>query len=356
MLLGLMTSNLSNEERYFTELSKIAKQQNLNICRFTPQQIDIETKEVHAEILDKNQENWVEQTVAIPDFIYDRTFHGLTRETNDVTEKINWLKNNSVFLGHGLPSKWELYEALKDHPHLQAFLPKTVKIQTAEDMWIQLDEHDRIVLKPAFGARGTGIYLVIKTAKGGIVTMTKKGEKYERVFQSKSPLNKWVDRLLQRYSYLCQPYLDLSTADHHPFDLRVLLQKNKQNQWVERGRGIRLGQKESITANVATGGLFLPITTFLHQYSDTIPLTAEHTIQHILRTLPDQVEARFNRLFELGIDIGVDKNGQVWILDINSKPGRKIIESLYPTQYHHLYLAPILYCQYLSKSLLKAGE
>ena len=195
MLLGLMTSNLSSEEQYFTELAKVAQQQNLDICRFTPQQIDIETKEIHAEILDEKQGKWIAKRLPIPDFIYDRTFHGLTRETNDVTEKINWLKKQSIFLGHGLPSKWELYEALKDHPHLQAFLPKTIKIQTAEDMWKQLDEHERIVLKPAFGARGTGIYLVTKTAEGGIVTMTKKAEKYERVFQSKSPLNKWVDRL-----------------------------------------------------------------------------------------------------------------------------------------------------------------
>jgi glutathione synthase/RimK-type ligase-like ATP-grasp enzyme len=356
MLLGLMTSNLSVEEKYFTELAKVARQQSLDICRFTPQQIDIETKEIHAQVLDENQENWMDQKMVVPDFIYDRTFHGLTRETTDLTEKIKWLKKQSTFLGYGLPSKWEIYEALKNHPHLQAFLPKTSKIHTSEDMWKQLDEHERIVLKPAFGARGTGIYLVKKTNEGAIVTMTKKAEKYERSFQSKSHVNKWVDRLLQRYSYLCQPYLELSTAENHPFDLRVLLQKDHRNQWVERGRGIRLGQKDNITANIATGGLFLPVTTFLQTYPDTIPLAAEHTIQHILRTLPDQVEARFNRLFELGIDLGVDRNGQVWILDINSKPGRKIIESLYPAQYHQLYLAPILYCQYLAKSLLKAGE
>ena len=107
---------------------------------------------------------------------------------------------------------------------------------------------------------------------------------------------------------------------------------------------------------MATGGLFLPITTFLQQYSDTIPLSAKIYDSTYSSDLPDQVEARFNRLFELGIDLGVDRNGQVWILDINSKPGRKIIEALYPTQYHELHLAPILYCQYLSKSLLKAGE
>lgn len=356
MLLGLMTSNLSNEQSYFTEISKIAKQQNLHVCRFIPQQLNIETKEIQGEQFDFDQDCWVSQVTSIPDFIYDRCFHGLTRETSEVTEKINWLKQHSIFLGYGLPSKWEIYETFKSHPLLQGFLPKTDKIQTAEDAWKQLEEHQKIVLKPSFGARGTGIYLLKKDDSKITVTMTKKGEKYDRTFQSRSQLNKWIDRLLQRYSYLCQPYLELTTHENHPFDLRVFLQKNSRNEWIERGRGIRLGQKEHITANIATGGLFLPIHTFLKQYPNTIPLPAEHTIHHILRTLPDLIEAKFNRLFELGIDIGIDRNGQVWILDMNSKPGRKMIEALYPAQYEKLYRAPILYCDYLAKSLLKAGE
>ena len=62
MLLGLMTSNLSGEEKYFTELAKVAQQQNLDICRFTPQQIDIETKEIHAEVLNEKQGNYCQKS------------------------------------------------------------------------------------------------------------------------------------------------------------------------------------------------------------------------------------------------------------------------------------------------------
>lgn len=356
MLFGIMTTNFSNEQQYVTELAKAAQQHQVEVCRFSPLQIDIKTKEIQAEIWDSEKESWMNKTVPLPDFVYDRSFYGLTRETTEITEKVNWLKKQSVFLGYGLPSKWDVYKALKDHPLLQAFLPKTVQIETAEDMWTQLAEHERIVLKPSFGARGTGIYLLERTDAGTNVTMTKKTETYKRLFQSKSQLNKWVDRLLQRYSYLCQPYLELATAQNEPFDFRILMQKDKRNQWVEKGRGIRLGQKDHITANIATGGLFLPITAFLQQYRDVLPLAAEQTIHHILRTLPEQVEATFHRLFELGIDLGVDRSGQVWILDINSKPGRKMIEVLYPDQYDRLYHSPILYSQYLAHSLLKAGE
>lgn len=356
MLFGIMVTNFSNETQYVTELAKAAQQYQTEVCRFTPLQIDVKAKEIQGEIWDTDKESWESKSVPLPDFVYDRSFYGLTRETTEITEKVNWLKEQSVFLGYGLPSKWEIYKALKDHPLLQAFLPKTVQIETAEDIWKQMEDHERIVLKPSFGSRGTGIYLLEKTDAGTSVTITKKTEIHKRLFQSKSQLNKWVDRLLQRYSYLCQPYLELATSKNEPFDLRILMQKNKRNQWVEKGRGIRLGQKNHITANIATGGLFLPVTAFIQQYLNAIPLAAEQTIHHILRTLPEQVEATFHRLFELGIDLGVDQNGKVWILDINSKPGRKIIEVLYPNQYEQLYHSPILYSQYLAHSLLKAGE
>ena len=46
------------------------------------------------------------------------------------------------------------------------------------------------------------------------------------------------------------------------------------------------------------------------------------TIDNIVLQLPPFIESRHGRLVELGIDIGVDKNGEVWIIEINSKPGR----------------------------------
>lgn len=356
MLLGVMTTNLGNEQGYFTEIAKAAHKRNIEFCRFTPDQINIQSKQMNGEKYNYDENNWIAETLPIPNFIYDRTFHSVTRKENEISDNIKWLKSETTFLGHGLPSKWDIYEALKDHPLLQAFLPPTSKLETAEDVIHKLDDYKQIVLKPTFGSRGSGLYLLSSTESGTMIKTFKKGEKQERLFKSKSQLIKWLARLLQKYSYLCQPYLKLATKEEEPFDLRILLQKNHRNQWVERGRGIRLGQKGLLTANLATGGLMLPIVTFLRQHPHSIPLQAEQTIEHIIRTLPQEVELKFNRLFELGIDLGIDQDGKIWILDINSKPGRKVVELLYPNHIEKLYHAPALYCHFLANHLLKAGE
>lgn len=356
MLIGLMSTKDTQEIHYFTELAKAATSFEMKVCKFTPENINIESKKIKGErfVIEKN--SWISGSFDLPDFVYDRCFHGLSREHNDNREKINWLKEQSNFLGLGLPGKWDVYQLLKNHPLLQAFFPETTRVTTSEEIIEHLERMEKIIIKPEFGSGGLGIYLLTKTKDSTIVSMTKKGTKYDRQFESQSQLNKWLQHLINRYSYLCQPYLELSNQKNEPFDLRILLQKNERNQWIERGRGIRLGKQGHITSNLTMGGEALSLDTFIQKNPDTIPVSVEQTIQHILRTLPVETEAVFQRLFELGIDLGIDKKGQIWILDINSKPGRKIIQTLQPDAMKEIFKAPFRYSQYLAEHLLKAGE
>ncbi len=53
----------------------------------------------------------------------------------------------------------------KNHPHLQAFFPETVQVTTPEDIMGHLERLDKIIIKPEFGAGGTGIYLLSKNRR-----------------------------------------------------------------------------------------------------------------------------------------------------------------------------------------------
>lgn len=121
------------------------------------------------------------------------------------------------------------------------------------------------------------------------------------------------------------------------------------------GRGIRTGQKTELhQISPRAGSHFIG---YFHQKNpETISIAVEQKIQHILRTLPRETEAVFERLFELGIDLGIDKKGQIWIMDINSKPGRKIIQAIQPEAMKDIHRAPFQYSRYLADHLQKAGE
>jgi hypothetical protein len=119
--LGVMVSSFNQERPYIVNLVKAAANYQIELFRFTPSEIKIDRNKITGEWYDVSQKAWFSSDFQIPDFVYDRFFHGLNRQHTDDREAINWLKKQTTFLGFGLPGKWAIYSALKDNPFLQAF-------------------------------------------------------------------------------------------------------------------------------------------------------------------------------------------------------------------------------------------
>ncbi|WP_180954566.1 YheC/YheD family protein [Bacillus sp. V5-8f] len=351
-----MATRKHAEEPYFTKIAQMSEEAGVQVFRFCPDQIKIHEKTVYGDVFDQQLRQWIPKDFTIPDFIYDRHFRGLIRNSDEISHNIKWLKKNAVFLGHGLPGKYKVFQSLSKIDSLSRFLPPTNKVRIPEDIWLDLSIHSRVMLKPEFGSKGTGIYLIENKENGSLVRMTKKEGGFERLFDKKAALHKWFRYLIEQCPYLTQPYLELSNAQGKPWDLRILIQKDSSGMWTERVRGARLGRAHCITANLAAGAQVIPFDIMLKGFPLKLQGKIQESIDHIIQHLPHELETRIARLFELGLDLGVDKKGDVWILDINSKPGRKIMELLDPDNMHKLYKAPSLYCTFLNAELLKAGE
>ncbi|RFU64370.1 YheC/YheD family protein [Bacillus sp. V59.32b] len=353
--LGIMASRLRSEETYFTEIALAADKENVAIYIFCPDKVNTQSETITGEAYDYKNNKWTASQFPIPDFIYDRSFHGLVRQSEKVRYKINWLQNHSMFLGFGLPGKSEVHQFLSKIASLSRFHPPLKKVYETADIWKELNDHGKIMLKPEFGSRGIGIYLLSIKDGGWVVRMTKKEEGYARFFDNKTILNRWLTYLLEECPYVSQPYLELFNNEDEPFDIRILLQKDSENNWIERGRGVRVGRKHCITANLSAGARAFPFEKLLQAFPADLQPQISKSIQDIVNLLPRELETRFNRLFEIGVDLGIDKKGNVWLLDINSKPGRKIIELLHPEKMPELHKAPILYVRCLAEELSKAG-
>ncbi|WP_409304521.1 YheC/YheD family protein [Peribacillus sp. SCS-155] len=356
LALGLMSFNFMSELGYFTEIAKASAQHDITVYRFSPENIDTQNDLIKGEWFDIHSGIWLPASFPVPPFIYDRLFQGMMNSSERTREKIKWLKDHSTFLGYGLPGKWEVFQSVARLSGLKVFFPETSKIYESRDIWAELHKHGRIMLKPEFGSGGMGIYLLSKDKNSVRIRMTKKDGGYERTLSNVDQIERWFSVLLSESPYICQQYLELSNRENRPYDVRLFLQKDERNIWTERGRGVRVGSKHAVTANLAAGAKAIPFQSLLRSYPADIQKRIENSISVIKRTLPQELEKRFRRLFELGIDIGIDRSGKVWILDINSKPGRKLIEQLLQDKTHLLYSAPLLYCKYLDSELVKAGD
>jgi glutathione synthase/RimK-type ligase-like ATP-grasp enzyme len=348
---GIMSLNLESESDYFKEIAMLAESCGMECFRFIPSQINPHTLHVKGKKFDAKAKAWIDEEFPIPPILYDRCFYGEDDHSKQCLPIISWLKNRKdiTFLGYGLPNKLDLYNVLKNTP-LSPYLPPTQHASNTKLIIKELAAKKKLILKPTNGAHGYGIYSLKKNDKTYHVKTEKQKQIVSRIFPNEAKLLQWLQSIITKRQYLVQPYLELVTNEMQPFDIRVLLQKDKQGNWGELVRGIRIGNTGGIVSNLSAGG---SCTAFSEWVSALPKAKAEYIMEeldYILSELPPLLENAFLPLFELGVDIGIAQNGSIWILDINSKPGRKVLLQTRPDLKDTLYLAPLIYGKYLSQA------
>ncbi|KAF0817971.1 MULTISPECIES: YheC/YheD family endospore coat-associated protein [unclassified Cytobacillus] len=346
---GIMTLNKQSEQPYFMELAKRANEYNINCFRFVPSDINPISERIAGDTFNPSSREWEPAEFTVPEILYDRCFYGNDSHSKQCISIVNWLKarNDIQFLGYGLPNKLELYEILS-RSNISPYLLKTDRFTGADSFLNSLIPDQPCILKPASGSQGQGIYYIEKTGKIILVKTDKRNGQVTRSFETEKKAAGWLNKLTADRQYLIQPYVNLSNNDGQPFDIRILLQKNRIGAWKEMGRGIRTGREGGIVSNLSAGGSNISFEDWIAQYPSSLKSFLSDELNDITDTLPAVLERKLPPLFEMGIDIGVETNGSIWILDINSKPGRKTILNSQPEMKEELYTAPLLYAKFLA--------
>jgi len=349
--LGIMTLNMESEASYIDEMAKLAESCEMECFRFLPSKIQPHTLQVKGKKFDSKTNSWNDSEFPIPTIIYDRCFYGDDEHSKQCLPIVSWLKcrNDLTFLGYGLPNKLELYETLRKSI-LSAYLPPSQSVTSTGMVLKELQEKKRLILKPINGSQGYGIYYLKKNDKTFHVKTEKQKQIISRIFPNTTKLIQWLQTLITKRQYLLQPYLELSNNELQPFDIRILLQKNKHGDWAEQGKGVRQGNTGGILSNLSAGGIVANYADWLITFPVTKREYIRNEIEYIITNLPPLLEKEFLPLFELGVDIGIAKDGSIWILDVNSKPGRKVVLQTQPDLKETLNLAPLLYAKYLSQT------
>ncbi|BCB02909.1 YheC/YheD family endospore coat-associated protein [Bacillus sp. KH172YL63] len=347
--LGIMTLTPQETNPYFLEIAKHSLSHMVDLYLFSPKGISPIDETVEGYHFNRLSQKWVEEVFNIPDYIYDRTYYQNDMESRQAKAIVQWLKNQKHirFLGYGLPNKWHLYEKLR-HTSLSPYIPETFLAADGYHLMNLLDEHQDIIIKPVDGAQGYAVYHITSVTGGILLRTTKKQGIMERTFPSKDMFLRWVGRILQRHTFICQKRLPNLTKSGAPFDMRILLNKDQSGEWREFQRAVRLGEENAILTNISRGAAY-------HSFSDW--KKADHRrdwafiegeITGILDDMPVLLEDHFSPLFEIGVDLIIGEDQSLWILDMNSKPGHKLVGAIEPEKLSALYNAPLDYCDYLS--------
>lgn len=341
---GLMTLNVNNEKGYFYELAKRAKSHNILCFRFVPSSIHPVTQKVTGEQFNSTTNEWEQGEFPIPEVIYDRCFYKDDPHSSQCKAIVKWLKTREdiLFLGHGLPDKLQLYKAIAE-TNLSPYLLDSEPVASGESLIQSLSPKQSAIIKPVNGSQGKGIYLIEKATNEVIIQTDKQNTHISRTFTTFHSASSWLNELIQQQDYFVQPYVNLKDRKSHPFDIRTLIQKNEKGNWEEICRGVRTGMKDGIISNLSAGGTITSFESWINSLPASKSEFINKELDDVLSRIPIILEQKFPPLFELGVDIGVSESGAIWILDINSKPGRTLALTLNPESTEKLFNAPFLY-------------
>ncbi|MFC7442816.1 YheC/YheD family protein [Laceyella putida] len=335
-VIGIFTTSYSgNTEQpfgkrstLFKEFIKAGLEENPIIYAFTPDMVDWQNHIIYGWHVVGNQ--WKRFKAPFPDVIYERIPNRTIEARSSVQACLNRFKNefNCQIFNQGFFNKWKIHQWLSSHPYTASFVPETYLSPSISTIKQMLDRHYMVYLKPSGGSLGLGIFRITHSPGTGYFCRYREG--------NRNVLHKFrsLDKLINHYfakeperfnKYIVQQGIRLIKHDKRPVDFRVHLHKDGSGQWTVVAIGSKAAGPGCVTTHVRTGGIIIPTDQILQNIFEEQAALIEANVKQasitIAETLEDHVDGP---LGELGMDMGVDRKGSVWLFEVNSKPGRHI--------------------------------
>lgn len=328
----------------------------MNVFVFTPQGIDWMKGRTEGFIYEEKDNRWVSGTYPLPAIVYDRCFFTNRTQYGEHRSAVRRLQDeyHTLLLGCGLKGKQDVQLMLERDGRFANYLPRTAALRSMRSVSDWLRKHGQLIVKPQAGSQGRGVLLVQRGESTTPYSVRGRDAFNRRITQSfadEAALLLWLRRFTARRPYLQQQYLLLQALSGEAYDVRSLVQKDGAGRWSVTGMAVRRGQEGSLTSNLHGGGTALPVGSFLNrQFPANQADKIMKELYRLSELIPEVLEAGHGQLAELGIDFGIDTSGHLWVLEVNSKPGRSALLHINEAAYTQAITNPILYARYLLKS------
>lgn len=334
------------ETAYCRKLCMAGRKHGIRVVVFSPLWIHWYDQTVNAYMY--GNLGWERRKFRLPALAYDRcTYSNINQYRNTIAAITRMIRQAKVtLLGIGLRGKWNIYCSLCKDAALSSILPPTRPFAGTSNLAGELNRfHGELFLKPHGGMHGKSTLHVrcryhdeehtnttekpssISDAYLELRGRDSANRSFHRTFSHPKDGLDWIARFIGKRKFIVQPYLSLVTQDGEPFDIRVLMQKNGSGRWSLTGMAARVGQPNSVTSNLHGGGRAVSIVPFLE--SQFKPSQVQQLLEQLRaysHYIPYILESCYGRVSEIGLDFGIDRDARLWLLEVNSKPGRSVFQ------------------------------
>lgn len=305
--------------------------------------IDWNEKCIFGQYFNFINKRWEYGKLPLPSVVFRRGFHKRNNFVNEYKDKWNWKIFNEIRL-----DKWEMYSKLKDNEHLNSFLPET-SLLTLSHLSQFLIKYSKVILKPKKLSRGRGISVLTRNPDGTIKIHDFRHFNDFTIPESELPEYLKKGKYLTN-EYIIQPFLSLAKINNAPWDIRVVMQKNGQNQWICNGIECRLAPAGKIITNISGGGraLYLKEAVELAFGKEANYELIEKDIHSISMEFCKMMDSTGYHFAEFGLDIALDQQKHYWFIEANVRPTFKGFKHLNEKIYQQICFEPILYSAAIS--------
>lgn len=354
--IGILTVSLSHRGQYdptsikaeLIYLSQVSRSLIGQTYIFTPGSINWDSKTVRGYTFTKG--SWVGTVYPLPDVVYDRVT-SRTSEARNLLTKQNLLQ--LPYLKYFNPSflnKWKVYQLLVTDPVVSRYLPET-RVLNSDNFKEMLSRYSTLFVKPSNGSLGKGIIKVTR-GKGGTINFVIYGRgKVKNHAETPEAFFKKTARVRGDKPYIVQQGIPLALYRGSTFDLRIIYQKNREGKWQLGKKFVRVAPRGSSISNLSSGGrveISKRILNYLFNNREKVNRKFEEVKNLCLQTatvLEDKSDGIYG---ELGLDIGIDKNGNLWIIEVNSKPRKTTASEFSTAIMRRTFKRPLEFAAYLA--------
>ncbi len=360
-VVGIMVDYLPNHEEYDPKsvqaemiyLSTIGRRLPAQIFIFTPGSINWHNNTVKGFVwrnggLERGR--WYGSIFPLPDVIYDRiTTRVAQARSKGVKKRLMGLPHIHYFNPSFL-NKWRVHELLAQNSALIPYLPET-HILDLPNITELAQKYSTLYLKPCNGSLGNRIIKVNINGSNFNYTIYNYGRRSGQAGSIGDLLARTRSTRGKR-AYIVQQGINLDTYSGSPFDMRIIMQKDGEGKWLISKKFVRVAPRGSSIANLSRGGIAETSARVLNKiFGGDKSLIKEKNdeLRRLCQMTAETLETSSqNNYGELGLDIGIDKKGKLWIIEVNSKPRKTTVTTLSQAIVRNTFKRPLLYAIYLS--------
>jgi hypothetical protein len=333
-LIGVLTSGfttyplrpLGERTSFFAKLLSVNKSVGVLPFLFGEEHIDWEKGLIKGLFFE--EANWKTYEIPFPNVIYDRLPN--RRSERKAAIKIMKEKLQKDYLipsyNPGFFSKMDIFERLQQNEGACIFLPETHPFTSFSVIERMLADYGHVYLKPANGSLGLGIHQILYDRNNNIYYcryQDETGQKKLTKFKSLEALFKKVFYKRKITNMIVQQGIHLIREDGRLIDFRVHSNKDEDGRWQVTAVAAKVGGYGSPTTHIRNGGKVMTLEEVFDNSKDRekFAQSLSDAALCLSKALESQVEGIIG---EIGFDLGIDKEGRVWLFEANSKPGRSI--------------------------------